>query len=121
MRDRHAVEAVARAVAVDEAELRTEQLRAAAETGNRAGDNEAGEHKALDGNAVEAAGREVAADGAQAEARARPEQDVIEDQADRDRDHKAPVKRIPVMMRGRCTSSAMAGVCGTEASRIQLV
>ena len=29
--------------------------------------------------------------------------------------------RIPLMIRGRCTASSIAGVCGTEASRIQLV
>ena len=28
---------------------------------------------------------------------------------------------IPLMIRGRCTASSIAGVCGTEASRIQLV
>ena len=31
------------------------------------------------------------------------------------------VKRMPEMIRGRCTASLMAGVWGTEASRIQLV
>ena len=86
----HAVEAVACAEAVDQPELGAQQLRAAAQSGDRAGDDEAGEDVALDGDAVEAAGGHVVAHGPQLEAAAGPEQHVIHEQAHRDSQHEAP-------------------------------
>jgi len=84
----HAVEAVARAEAVDEPELRAEELCRAAEARDRAGDDEACEDVPLDREAVETAGRHVVADGAQLKAVRGPEQIVVEDQAHGDRDEK---------------------------------
>ena len=83
----NAVEAVARAEAVDESELRPEKLRAAAETRNRTGDNKACKHVPPDGNAIKAAGCHVIADCAQPEARVCPEKNIVENETDRDCDH----------------------------------
>ena len=116
-----AVQAVARAEAVDEAELRAEQLCTAAETRDRAGDDEAHQHIPPDREAVEAAGGLVQANSAELEAGAGPEQEVVQEQAHDHRDHEPPRHAHPLMIRGRCTASSIAGVCGTEASRIQLV
>ena len=91
-RHRNAVEAVASAEAVDESELRAEKLRAAAETRNRAGDNEARQHVPPDGNAVEAAGCHVIANRAQPETRVCPEEHIVENETNRNRNYKAPCK-----------------------------
>ena len=94
-RHRHAVKTVTCAEAVNETELRAEQLRAAAKSGNRAGDDEAGEHAALHANPVETAGRHVIADRTQAEACTGPEERVVQNETDRNGDDQSPCEPHP--------------------------
>ena len=86
----HTVKTVARPEAVDQPELGTQQLCAAAQAGNGPGDNEAGQHTALHMDTIKAAGGHVIAHRPQLEAAAGPEQYVIQHQAHHHGDDKAP-------------------------------
>ena len=88
----HTVEAVACAEAVDKTELGTQQLRAAAQSGDGAGDDEAGQDIALDGDTVKAAGGHVVAHRPQLETAAGPEQHVVHHKPYHYRQHETPGK-----------------------------
>ena len=84
----HAVEAVAGTEAVDQAELGAQQLRAAADARDDAGDDEAEEDEPLHREAVEFGGRHVEAHGPKLEAHGGVEQEVVDQKADDHRDHE---------------------------------
>ena len=81
--ERHgdAVEAIAVAEVVDETVLGAQELGAAAETGDDAGDHEAHEDVALDGEAVELRGRHVETHRPELEALGGVEQEIVDEKS----------------------------------------
>ena len=91
----HTVKTVARPEAVDQPELGTQQLCAAAQAGNGPGDNEAGQHAALHMDTIKAAGGHVIAHRPQLEAAAGPEQHIVHHKSHHHGDDKSPGKAHP--------------------------
>ena len=76
----HAVEAVASGEAVDEPVLGAQQLRAAAQAGDDAGDHEADQNVALDSEAIELGRRHVQPHRPELEALGGVEQEIVDEQ-----------------------------------------